>query len=89
MRVYCTAASRENMRITKLIGIIAATLVGIDSATDLALFRLADEAAVAPATLGDAAGVQAGHLAIAVGRSGEGDLIASSGVVPVLLRRSR
>jgi S1-C subfamily serine protease len=58
-----------------------ATLVGIDSATDLALFRLADEGAVAPPTLGDATGVQAGHVAIAVGRSGEGDLIASSGVV--------
>jgi serine protease Do len=58
-----------------------ATLVGIDSATDLALFRLADEAAVAPATLGDAAGIRAGHVAIAVGRTGEGDLIASSGVV--------
>jgi S1-C subfamily serine protease len=59
----------------------AATLVGIDSATDLALFRLADENAIPPATLGDAAGVQAGHVAIAVGRSGEGDTLASAGLV--------
>jgi S1-C subfamily serine protease len=59
----------------------AATLVGIDSATDLALFRLADENAIPPAALGDAAGLQAGHVAIAVGRSGEGDTIASAGLV--------
>jgi serine protease Do len=58
-----------------------ATLVGIDSATDLALFRLADENAVPAATLGDAAGLQAGHVAIAVGRSGDGDTIASAGLV--------
>jgi serine protease Do len=60
---------------------LAATLVGIDSSTDLALFRLADEGAVAPVTLGDAAPVKAGHFAIAVGRSGEGDAIASAGLV--------
>jgi len=59
----------------------AATLVGIDSATDLALFRLADESAVTPVALGDAAAVQAGHFAIAVGRSGEGDTVASAGLV--------
>jgi serine protease Do len=59
----------------------AATLVGIDSSTDLALFRLADEGALPPVALGDAAQVKAGHVAIAVGRSGEGDAIASTGVV--------
>ena len=31
--------------------------------------------------LGDAAPVRAGHIAIAVGRSGEGDTIASAGLV--------
>lgn len=62
----------------------AATLVGIDSATDIALFRLADESAAgAPTAIvpGDASGVKAGHFAVAVGRSGEGDAIASSGLV--------
>jgi len=59
----------------------AATLVGIDSATDLALFRLADEGALAPVTLGTAAELKAGHFAIAIGRSGEGDTIASAGLV--------
>ena len=60
---------------------LGATLVGIDSPTDLALFRLADESAVASIVPGDAAGVRAGHLAIAVGRSGEGDTLASHGIV--------
>ena len=45
------------------------------------LFRLADESAVPPVALGDAGAVQAGHFAIAVGRSGEGDTVASAGLV--------
>jgi len=60
---------------------LAATLVGIDSSTDLALFRLADEGAARPLRGGEAAPVRAGHLAIAVGRGGEGDTIASAGIV--------
>src|SRR6185436_7031078 len=60
---------------------LAATLVGIDSSTDLALFRLADEGAARPLRAGEPAPVRAGHLAIAVGRSGEGDTIASAGIV--------
>jgi serine protease Do len=63
--------------------IVEATLVGIDTSTDIALFRLAlaDTAAFAPVALGDAAGVRAGQFVVAVGRSGEGDTIASSGIV--------
>jgi serine protease Do len=60
---------------------LPATLVGIDSSTDLALFRLADEDALEPAMLGDAAHLKAGHFAIAVGRGGEGDPMASAGLV--------
>jgi len=60
---------------------LAATLVGIDSSTDLALFRLADATAATPVREGAPAPVRAGHLAIAVGRSGEGDTIASAGIV--------
>jgi S1-C subfamily serine protease len=59
----------------------SAALVGIDSSTDLALFRLTDESAIAPIAVGDAPAIQAGHMAIAVGRSGEGDAIASAGLV--------
>jgi len=62
---------------------VEATLVGLDSSTDIALFRLAvtDGAAFPPVVTGDAAGVRAGHSVVAVGRSGEGDAIASSGIV--------
>ena len=59
----------------------ALTLVDVDSSTDLALFRLAEADAVAPLAFVPAAPVRAGHFAIAVGRSGEGDAIASTGVV--------
>ncbi len=62
---------------------VEATLVGLDSSTDIALFRLAvtDGTAFPPVVTGDAAGVRAGHVVVAVGRSGEGDAIASSGIV--------
>ncbi|MEP7301665.1 MAG: S1C family serine protease [Caldimonas sp.] len=62
---------------------VEATLVGTDSSTDLALFRLAvaDAAAYAPVAAGDATGLRAGHFVVAVGRSGEGDPIASAGIV--------
>jgi|KBSMisStaDraftv2_1062788.scaffolds.fasta_scaffold166330_1 S1-C subfamily serine protease len=62
---------------------VEATLVGLDSSTDIALFRLAvtDATAFPPVATGDAAGVRAGQLVVAVGRSGEGDAIASSGIV--------
>ena len=60
---------------------VDAALVGIDSSTDIALFRLGDTNAVAAASLGDAAALKAGHTVIAVGRSGDGDTIASQGIV--------
>jgi serine protease Do len=60
---------------------LAATLVGIDSSTDLALFRLADEDALVPLPSAEPAPVRAGHFAIAVGRGGDGDTIASAGLV--------
>ena len=60
---------------------VEAALVGIDSSTDIALFRLVDENAVAPPSLGDAAALKAGHTVIAVGRSGDGDILASQGFV--------
>lgn len=60
----------------------AATMVGIDSATDLALFRLGDaDGGLVPVAAGDASGVRAGHVVVAVGRGGDGDAIASSGLV--------
>ncbi|MEP7138082.1 MAG: S1C family serine protease [Caldimonas sp.] len=60
---------------------LPATLVGIDSPTDLALFRLADESAAVPIALGGPAPVKAGHFVVVVGRGAEGDTIASAGIV--------
>ncbi|MEO8921703.1 MAG: S1C family serine protease [Caldimonas sp.] len=60
---------------------IEATLVGIDSSTDLAVFRMVGDDALPAVAIGDAASVRAGHFAIAVGRSGDGDAVASAGLV--------
>ena len=60
---------------------IDATLVGVDASTDIAVFRLTGEHGLVAIVPGDAATVRAGHFAIAVGRSIEGDLVASAGMV--------
>ena len=60
---------------------LPATLVGMDSSTDLALFRLAAESALPALSSAEAMPVRAGHFAIAVGRGGDGDTIASAGLV--------
>lgn len=57
-----------------------AALVGIDSATDIAVFRLPDES-LATVEVGDAPTVKVGHLAIVIGRGSDGDLTASYGMV--------
>ena len=57
-----------------------AALIGIDSTTDIAVFRLPDDS-IPAAQIGDASGLTAGHLAIAVGRGSGGDLTASYGLV--------
>ncbi len=59
---------------------IDAALVGIDNATDLAVFRL--EGSELPCVdVEDAASVRAGQWVVAVGRSARGDLTASDGMV--------
>ena len=57
-----------------------ASLAGTDASTDLAVLRLPDPA-LPGAQIGDAGTVRAGHFVTAVGRSAEGDLIASHGIV--------
>ena len=57
-----------------------AALIGVDSTTDIAVFRLPDES-VATAEIGDASSVKVGHLVIAIGRGSDGDLTASYGLV--------
>jgi S1-C subfamily serine protease len=60
-------------------GVTAGTMVGRDPSTDIALLRVA---AGSPSleSLKPAAAVKAGHLAVAVGRTGNGEL-AASGIV--------
>jgi S1-C subfamily serine protease len=57
-----------------------AALIGLDSPTDVAVFRLADAEAPAAPLAGDAK-LRAGELAIAVGRSQRGELTSSFGMV--------
>jgi S1-C subfamily serine protease len=59
----------------------SATLAGRDSSTDLALLRIEETAAIASAQTTSTAGLQVGHLVVAVGRSRLGDLAAASGII--------
>lgn len=58
-----------------------ATLVGSDMASDLAVFRLDGEYTAQPPAIDDAINLRAGHVVVAVGRSGRGDISASYGIV--------
>lgn len=60
-------------------GSVDASVVGTDSSTDLALLRLPQPATAIAA--GDAAVVRAGQIVVAVGRAGDGDPVASWGLV--------
>ncbi len=61
----------------------AATLAGRDASTDLAVLRL-PEASLPVAELGETAALKVGHLVLALGRSSEGNLSASWGVLSAL-----
>ncbi len=58
----------------------AATLVGVDPGTDIAVLRLESPHGV-PIGFGDAAAVRAGHFVVAVSRGTDGSLSASGGIV--------
>ena len=60
-------------------GVAAATLVGRDPSTDIALLRVETRFELSD-SFKPAAAVKAGHLAVAVGRAGSGEL-AASGIV--------
>jgi S1-C subfamily serine protease len=62
---------------------IPATLAGRDPSTDLAILKI-DGASLPVAATGDAAALRVGHMALAVGRFGEGGLGTSLGVVSAL-----
>jgi S1-C subfamily serine protease len=59
---------------------LAATVVGRDPSSDLAVLRVPAEG-LAPAEVGSAESVRVGHFVLALGRSGPGAPSASSGIV--------
>jgi S1-C subfamily serine protease len=62
---------------------LAATVVGRDPSSDLAVLRVAADG-LTPATLGSADAVRVGHYVLALGRSGPGAPSASSGIVSAI-----
>jgi S1-C subfamily serine protease len=62
---------------------VPATLAGRDPSTDLAILKV-DGANLPVAAIGDATALRVGHMALAVGRFGEGGLGTSLGVVSAL-----
>ena len=58
----------------------AATLVGVDPGTDIAVLKLESSQAAA-IEVGDAAAVRPGHFVVAVSRGTDGSLSASAGIV--------
>jgi serine protease DegQ len=62
---------------------IPATLAGRDPSTDIAILKV-DGANVPTAALGEASALKVGHMALAVGRFGDGGLGTSLGVVSAL-----
>src|SRR5262245_7004892 len=59
----------------------AATLVGKDSSTDVALLKIEKAAALATASTASTAGLKVGHIVLSIGRSHLGHTAASSGIV--------
>jgi len=59
----------------------AATLVGVDPGTDIAVLRLESSQGSSPIELGDAAAVRPGHYVVAISRGTDGSLCASGGIV--------
>lgn len=64
---------------------IAATLLGRDAGTDLAVLKLADteQSSLPVATVGDSTALKVGHLVVAIARDGD-SLSASMGVISAL-----
>jgi S1-C subfamily serine protease len=60
---------------------LKAKLAGRDPSTDLAILKLADEAASPLPQLGEAASVKLGQLVLALGRSRSANLVASAGII--------
>ncbi|BAZ02035.1 PDZ/DHR/GLGF domain-containing protein [Tolypothrix tenuis PCC 7101] len=62
---------------------VAATHLGHDSSTDVAVFKISD-AAIPVATIGDTTTLKVGNLVLGIARSNEGELRAALGAVSVV-----
>ncbi|MBD2167969.1 PDZ domain-containing protein [Calothrix membranacea FACHB-236] len=62
---------------------VAATHLGHDSSTDIAVFKISD-LAIPVANIGDATTLKVGHLVLGIARSNEGELRAALGAVSVV-----
>ncbi|MBW4613480.1 MAG: S1C family serine protease [Desmonostoc vinosum HA7617-LM4] len=60
------------------------TLLGHDSSTDIAVFRIQEVVEIPVAKIGDATNLKVGHLVLGLARSSEGDLRAAMGAVSVV-----
>jgi len=60
---------------------LKAKLAGRDPSTDLAILKLADDAALPLPQFGDPASVKLGQLVLALGRSRSANLVASAGII--------
>jgi S1-C subfamily serine protease len=68
---------------------IPARVVGRDPSTDLAVLRLQQAVEVTVARWGDASKLRIGELLLALGRTGRGNIVASSGVLSGVMGRWR
>lgn len=64
---------------------IAASIVGRDPTTDLAVLRLSGPSNLPTAAFAQPAEIKVGHLVVAVARSRRGNLVASSGILSGLM----
>jgi len=62
-----------------------AKLAGQDPTTDLAVLKIAEDAEINPASIGEASDLRIGHLVLALGRTRRGNLVASSGIASGLM----
>ena len=67
---------------------VSATLAGRDPATDLAALKI-DAANIPPAQLGDPTQLKLGNFVLALGRTRQGNLVASSGIIGGISGESR
>ena len=76
------ALTRPEVTVTNAQGqSFTAEVAGQDPTTDLAVLKIPESAEIPQAKIGDAKELKIGHLALALGRTRRGNLVASSGII--------